>query len=816
MQSNRVIPRRVAEATGVDPWFAIGVDIDEEVRRHLQETGLDVDAIASRQPEFPQLLLSIDGIADCVAPVVRSIGLLGLHDTLTSLESGLEIPGLFDTSEANTLQSRAAERLRLLDSASLRLLRRLAIEGAPVSLATLRELIADVSDAPNHLIHQLLESGWVIRRDNEGSASEYRVRQPLAICVIRETPPEAYRSERQAWLEFSLKSIWTLEYGVQTPANAKTLEWLKPRIKKIERLLDDLRHPLSHREKLLGARFWLVRFQVAGAVDELSRSKEFVARVESLTQAVATEEALDLLVQAEAESVCRASRTGRLEEGGHSLARLSELVLSRPSPTRQVWMDFARTDYQVEDTRNLAQGLEQLAKVVVDAQAVGLTMIAARANMNIGNYYYWLDRHDDAFEHYVKASVQAREVGALRLEAVALVNQPIAVDYARASRADDRRRAIRAGHQAVQYFTELNDPYGVAMAHQALGMAYCGVLQLNLALQNFREAHAGLSLQQNVRQLAFVLNNLAEISMFSGLMEAARTANAQLQELAATQEDDVTRFTAAMADFSVAFHTGQWAFASKRAKDCILALENSDSLRSRIGMARWWLACAQQLAGMEHVDLPADAVADSPMGVTAQIYQALYFALNEDYGHPLVQGILDEWMKRLVTTLHEPENQRGLIDECIGTPVWGAIARLIEALPNHHRQMALDRVVADQRRASHWLLLDVDRMAARCSGGEWTSLQHRAKAFQLLRFLAVRHVRHPEQSVLQDELIQWLWPGEKLVGDSGAGRLHSTFTQLRNLGFRDVIVRLDEGYCLTRGTLAYIWNNALPIEMMVL
>jgi hypothetical protein len=251
-----------------------------------------------------------------------------------------------------------------------------------------------------------------------------------------------------------------------------------------------------------------------------------------------------------------------------------------------------------------------------------------------------------------------------------------------------------------------------------------------------------------------------------------------------------------------------------RAKDCITALENTDSIRSRLGLARWWLACAQRKAGMENIELPADAVPDSPMGMTAQAYQALFHALSEDYSHALLQNVLDGWMKKLVTTLHEPELQRGLMDECIGTPLWGAMRRLVDALPDQHRQVALDRVVADQRRAGQWLLLDVDRLAARYADGEWTSLQHRAKAFQLLRHLAVRHVRHPEQRVTQDELILWLWPGEKLVGDSGAGRLHSTFTQLRNLGFRDVIQRVDDGYSLTRGTVAYLWHEGLPIDLM--
>lgn len=813
MQSDDVATPRV-DAAGAHTWWTVDSQIEERLRLRLQSEGLNADTIASRKPEFEHLLASLDGVLDGVPAVARSIALLGLHDTLVSLQSGLEIPGFFDTSTPDTLQSRAAERLGRLTLPALRLLRRLAIDTLPVSLATVRGLTADFSDAPTGLLHELMEAGWLIRRDNDGRPSEYRVPYPLAMCVLRETSLPAFGEERAAWLEFNIGRVWTLEYGVQTPENADTLTWFKSRLPHIERLLQDSRYPLSARERFLGARFWLARFSVASSLDELTRSRAFVAQVESLTHDIGTSEATDLLVQAEAESICRAVRAGRIEEAAHALELLGQRVAADPSATRRVWRNFAEADFVVEDSKDLPRGLALLAQVVVDAQAVGLTMLAARANMNLGNFYFWLDRHDDAFEHYVRASVQARDVGAMRLEAIALVNQPISVDYARPSRADDRRRAIRAGHQAAQHFADLKDPFGVAMAHQSLGMAYCGVLQMTPALQHFQEAYERMTSQHDVRQRAFVMHNLTEISMFCGHIDKARTVNAQLQELAATHEDDITRFTAAMADFAIAFDAGQWAFAMKRAKDCITALENTESIRSRLGLARWWLACAQQQAGVENIELPEDAVPDSPMGATAQAYQALFHAIGDNDSHPLVQRVLGDWMKKLVTTLHEPELQRGLVDDCIGTPLWGALRRLVDVLPDARRWAAMDLVVANQRRPGHWLLLDVDRMAARYADGPWTSLQHRAKAFQLLRHLAVRHARQPEHRVTQDELIEWLWPGEKLVGDSGAGRLHSTFTQLRNLGFRDVIQRIDDGYGLARGTIAYLWQEGLPIDLM--
>lgn len=78
--------------------------------------------------------------------------------------------------------------------------------------------------------------------------------------------------------------------------------------------------------------------------------------------------------------------------------------------------------------------------------------------------------------------------------------------------------------------------------------------------------------------------------------------------------------------------------------------------------------------------------------------------------------------------------------------------------------------------------------------GERVSLHRREVLARVLAALVRARQQHPGRVVRTSELIELAWPGEKLVEGSGENRLHVALSNLRQLGLRQVLTRVEDGY----------------------
>jgi hypothetical protein len=308
------------------------------------------------------------------------------------------------------------------------------------------------------------------------------------------------------------------------------------------------------------------------------------------------------------------------------------------------------------------------------------------------------------------------------------------------------------------------------------------------------------------------LHNLADLALMENDIEKAERLTLELQELGQQGEDPLLHMTISMSRADVAANRQNWKLAALRAEETVAILDQSSGMQIRKDYWRWVLACYRALQGVPHSVPPPPTDPESLYGEAAQMYRGLHGLLTGSDDAALVDTMLARWAPRLLQVIHEPENERGLIGDTVPLTVWMALRRILHHMPEARRQQALDLAADTRERTGLFLLVDSDRLSAQTNGSGWVSLTHRPKAFQLLRRLALAHARVPDAVVSIEELIETLWPGERLIGDSGSGRLHSTFTQLRNLGFRDVIHRTDAGYAIARGAATWIWHDGLLLE----
>lgn len=83
--------------------------------------------------------------------------------------------------------------------------------------------------------------------------------------------------------------------------------------------------------------------------------------------------------------------------------------------------------------------------------------------------------------------------------------------------------------------------------------------------------------------------------------------------------------------------------------------------------------------------------------------------------------------------------------------------------------------------------------------GERVDLLSRPVLMRLLRVLL-----RVEQPLDVPTLTAEIWPGTKLVAESGAARVYAAVATLRRLGLRDALVRREEGYCLSRARITVV------------
>ncbi len=84
----------------------------------------------------------------------------------------------------------------------------------------------------------------------------------------------------------------------------------------------------------------------------------------------------------------------------------------------------------------------------------------------------------------------------------------------------------------------------------------------------------------------------------------------------------------------------------------------------------------------------------------------------------------------------------------------------------------------------------------RFGDAEPVDITRRGALRRILHELVDRRLTAPGEPVSLDEVIEFGWPGETIMPDSGARRVYTTINRLRELGVHDIVLTTDDGYML--------------------
>jgi hypothetical protein len=94
------------------------------------------------------------------------------------------------------------------------------------------------------------------------------------------------------------------------------------------------------------------------------------------------------------------------------------------------------------------------------------------------------------------------------------------------------------------------------------------------------------------------------------------------------------------------------------------------------------------------------------------------------------------------------------------------------------------------------LVVSHDRAWFIAPSGRMVRLHARPVLHRIFRLLVDRRCSPTPTPIAREELVAAVWEGERMRPESGPNRLHFSLSVLRDLGLRDVLLRLPEGYML--------------------
>ncbi len=119
-----------------------------------------------------------------------------------------------------------------------------------------------------------------------------------------------------------------------------------------------------------------------------------------------------------------------------------------------------------------------------------------------------------------------------------------------------------------------------------------------------------------------------------------------------------------------------------------------------------------------------------------------------------------------------------------------------DAVPESRRVPPSSRAMAFMRDNEDALVIGADARFFRLPHGEPVDLSRRRALRHILIALCNMREQAPGEALSIDALVESGWPGEKLLAESGAGRVYTAIATLRRMGLKAMLVRRDDGYLL--------------------
>ncbi|MBL8684681.1 MAG: hypothetical protein JNK05_36230 [Myxococcales bacterium] len=422
--------------------------------------------------------------------------------------------------------------------------------------------------------------------------------------------------------------------------------------------------------------------------------------------------------------------------------------------------------------------------------AVGYAHEHAQCEIGLGSLAYWQERLAEALAHYEAARELAAKLGARKAEAVASTNMCLCL-----AMLGDDAAATAAGSQAVAHFRALGEggAEGTTLGH--LGMIALQRGQWDQAECRFVEAEALLERAGYLEQLRNARLNRAEGDFARGRYAEALSGLERVEALLAVRPDAYSAVHVAALRADVFEASGRYA-------EALAALDRG--LRE----------------GATHASTVAALIAPRRARLLARAGQhvASAAAANEAARVLSLVGSPEHRMAATIVLGHaawlcgEREQDaaapsrstlaRALAPAWVGLAARRAIGEsVLESLPiRHAATLYWADLTPSERTAIEWsardpscacVCIDEALGVARLPGGASLTRSARRNAFQLVVQLA-----GCEAGRTNRELVEALWPNERIQRAAASNRLNNAVAQLRALGGGALVRREGERYWL--------------------
>jgi len=516
-------------------------------------------------------------------------------------------------------------------------------------------------------------------------------------------------------------------------------------------------------------------------------TRELVSRLEALASRAG--DPADVGVSLSIERATLADREGRADDALRHLERAvalsatadarvrADVAMARGLHFREVRRDYTAAREAFEEAARSPDPLQR-----------------ARALSGAGGTLTWAERFGEAERVFERARDVVAGTDAPRMSAVIATNLAIArVGHWPSPRASRPRTLdVIAARNAAVRFEGIDDEHAACVARQAAALGLTTLLRFEEAET---ELVAMLDLARSVDSRRFVAVaelDLGEMAFAMNELERADAHLARGLEIATALEDRLLSGVAHAFLGDLAWERGELGRARDALQRARTMLERDAEHASRLALV---LAEEAVLAGERGAHLAARA--ESLAGDESNVHRhavRVYAALTDHRAgrrDPADARVLP-WLAAQVSLLRSPPSRRGA--DGLGVPfaVWLALRRYVRELDATSRRAMLERAHDLDAHAGPTLLVDADRRCVRAPSGKWIDLSRRERPFALLVALATTG---RSRTCAVNDLVERVWPGEKMLASAGANRVYAATALLRKQpGLRDVVQSDASGY----------------------
>jgi len=443
---------------------------------------------------------------------------------------------------------------------------------------------------------------------------------------------------------------------------------------------------------------------------------------------------------------------GRLADALRDLDTAASLAASLGDP-RLEGLTLAARGRLLHFGGRLDEALDMHQRALDLGRKVGDRLLEARALGNIAIIFRFRARLSEGLPYAEQALAIARELGHGRLQGDML--SVIATIYQGQQRIDDARACYEESLALTRDIgdrgLEASVVGNLGTLYQELGEFEKALAQTERALQIFRE----LGMQ---RLVGSALGNIATLLAESGRLEEGSATCRRAIEALRSAGDELQEgvFLAHLAGMQATLGFLEDSRATLQAADAILKRIKDDPIAVLPDLTRGHLDLA----------LAREAEANGDVEAAARLRDAA---------------------RARVAAIESPTHSHPSDDVRTTLRV---LRRAIEGIGTQRPAVRAGTMPADA------LVVSEDARVFRTPAARAVKLERRHAVRLILLKLVEHRLKAPGESLSADTLLEYGWPGERVMAEAGASRVYVALATLRKLGLRGLLMSRDGGYLL--------------------